>query len=68
MKNALGEKRARTIIRKPVRIEAADEIELLPMMKNRSGTRTPRHETQKLYVDEDNKTIGDGNANGEEKG
>jgi hypothetical protein len=38
------------------------------MMKNRSGTRTPRHETQKLYVDEDNKTIGDGNANGEENG
>jgi hypothetical protein len=50
MKNALDEKRAQTIIRKPVRIEAADEIELLPMMKNRTGTRMPRHETQKLSL------------------
>ena len=68
MKNALGKKRARTIIRKPVRIEATDEIELLPMMKNRTGTQRPRHETQKLYVDEVNKTNGDGNATREERG
>jgi hypothetical protein len=30
--------------------------------------RTPRHETKKLYVDEDAKMNGYGNANGEGKG